>query len=163
MVIDLSKLFYNQLESIEINDSVDIPVDYYKDNNDIKDVSKVKIKGEIYDNGENCTVSINIKCNLTLICSISLKDVNYPIDINIEENISENGEDLENFDKIINNSIDLLPIIWQNILVEVPIKVVSPDLEEKNIYGEGWKFVTTEEENKEVDPRLEKLKDFLSE
>ena len=163
MVIDLSKLFYNQVESIEINDSVDIPVDYYKDNNDIKDVSKVKIKGEIYDNGENCTVSINIKCNLTLICSISLKDVNYPIDINIEENISENGEDLENFDKIINNSIDLLPIIWQNILVEVPIKVVSPDLEEKNIYGEGWKFVTTEEENKEVDPRLEKLKDFLSE
>ena len=43
------------------------------------------------------------------------------------------------------------------------MKVVSPDIEEKNIYGDGWKFVTTEEENKEIDPRLSKLKDFLSE
>ena len=100
---------------------------------------------------------------LTLICSVSLKDVNYPLDINIEENISENGENIGEFDKIINNSIDLLPIIWQNILVEVPMKVVSPDIEEKNIYGDGWKFVTTEEEEKEIDPRLSKLKDFLSE
>ena len=43
------------------------------------------------------------------------------------------------------------------------MKVVSPDIEEKNIYGDGWKFVTTEEEEKEIDPRLSKLKDFLSE
>ena len=66
--------------------------------------------------------------------------------------------------KILNNSIDLLPIIWQNILVEVPIRVVSPDIEEENIYGDGWKFITTEEEeDKEIDPRLSKLKDLLDE
>jgi uncharacterized protein len=70
---------------------------------------------------------------------------------------------LEDFDKIINNSIDLVPIIWQNILLEVPIRVVSPDIKEENIYGDGWKFITKEEEVKEIDPRLSKLKDFLSE
>ena len=100
------------------------------------------------------------KCNLILTCSVSLKDVKYPVDINIEEIIGENDENLEDFDKIINNSIDLVPIIWQNILLEVPIRVVSPDVKEENIYGDGWKFITKEEEEKEIDPRLSKLKDF---
>ena len=163
MKIDLTKLFYNETDRIDIKDSIIIPVDYYKDNKDIKDISKVEIEGDISENGENYSVNLNIKCNLTLVCSVSLKDVIYPIDINIEEIIGENGNNLEDFDKIINNSIDLLPIIWQNILVEVPIRVVSPDIEEENIYGDGWKFITKEEESKEIDPRLSKLKDFLSE
>ena len=106
------------------------------------------------------SLNLNIKCTLTLICSISLKDVKYDINLDIEEEISEDSD--ENM-KILNNSIDLLPIIWQNILMEIPIKVVSPDIEEKNIYGDGWKFITDEEEDNEIDPRLSKLKDFLDE
>ncbi len=47
--------------------------------------------------------------------------------------------------------------------MKIPIKVVSPDIEEKNIYGDGWKFITDEEEDKEIDPRLSKLKDYLDE
>ena len=161
MIIDLTKLIYNQVDSIPIDAEIDIPKEYLND--DIRNISKVKIFGEIIEEGESYLVNLNIKCDLTLICSVSLKDVLYPVDVNIEEIISENGENIEFFDKIINNSIDLVPIIWQNILLEVPIRVVSPDIKEENIYGDGWKFVTTEEENKEIDPRLSKLKDFLSE
>ena len=162
MIIDLTKLMYSQVDEISIDNEIDIPKEYLE-GTEIKDISKVKVNGIITENGESFDINLNIKCNLTLICSISLKDVNYPVDINIDEMISDQSELEEDFYKIINNSIDLLPIIWQNILVEVPIKVVSPDIEEKNIYGDGWKFVTTEEENKEIDPRLSKLKDFLSE
>ena len=162
MIINLNKLIQSQVNEIIINDEVNIPKEYLE-NTDIKDISKVSIQGNITDNGENYELDLNIKCSLTLVCSVSLKDVLYPIDINIVENISQNNENIEEFDKIINNSIDLVPIIWQNILVEVPIRVVSPDIEEKNIYGDGWKFITNEEENKEIDPRLSKLKDFLSE
>ena len=43
------------------------------------------------------------------------------------------------------------------------MRVVSEDVQEENIYGNGWKFITKEEESKEIDPRLSKLKDFLSE
>ena len=162
MITNLNKLIQSQVNEIIINDEVNIPKEYLE-NTDIKDISKVSIQGNITDNGENYELDLNIKCSLTLVCSVSLKDVLYPIDINIVENISQNNENIEEFDKIINNSIDLVPIIWQNILVEVPIRVVSPDIEEKNIYGDGWKFITNEEENKEIDPRLSKLKDFLSE
>ena len=162
MIIDLTKLLYSQTDKILIDNEVTIPKSYL-DNTDIKDISKVLVSGEIVDEGLALSVNLNIKCDLTLICSVSLKDVNYPVNINICEIISDNDENLEDFDKIINNSIDLLPIIWQNILVEVPMKVVSPDYEEKNIYGNGWKFITTTEENNEIDPRLSKLKDFLGE
>lgn len=162
MNINLTKLISSSVEEITIDDKVIIPKELLE-NTDIKDVSEVKVQGKITENGENYEVQLNIKCDLTLTCSVSLKDVIYPIDINIIENISQNNENIEEFDKIINNSIDLVPIIWQNILVEVPIRVLSPDIKEENIYGDGWKFITNEEENKEIDPRLEKLKDFLSE
>ena len=161
MVIDLTKLMYSQVDSILIDAEVEIPKEYLTD--DVKDISKVKVSGDIIEEGESYLVNLDIKCDLTLVCSVSLKDVNYPVNININEIIGENSENLEDFDKIINNSIDLVPIIWQNILLEVPIRVVSPDVKEENIYGDGWKFITNEEENKEIDPRLEKLKDFLSE
>ena len=162
MNIDLTKLLYSQTDKILIDDTIVIPKEYLE-NSDIKDISDVKVSGEITSDEVETVINLNIKCNLTLTCSVSLKDVNYPVDINIEEIIGENDENLEDFDKIINNSIDLVPIIWQNILLEVPIRVVSPDIKEENIYGDGWKFITKEEENKEIDPRLSKLKDFLSE
>lgn len=162
MNINLTKLISSSVEEITIDDKVIIPKELLE-NTDIKDISDVKVQGKITENGENYEVQLNIKCDLTLTCSVSLKDVIYPIDINIIENISQNNENIEEFDKIINNSIDLVPIIWQNILVEVPIRVLSPDIKEENIYGDGWKFITNEEEKKEIDPRLEKLKDFLSE
>ena len=158
MNINLSKLLCNQTDEIVINEEIDIPKEYLND--DIRDISKVSVNGSITNDGYMLSLRLNIKCVLTLICSISLKDVKYDVDTSIEEEISEEND--ENM-KILNNSIDLLPIIWQNILMEIPIKVVSPDIEEKNIYGDGWKFITDEEEEKEIDPRLSKLKDYLDE
>ena len=159
MNINLVKLLNNLEDEIIIDEEIEIPKEYLND--DIKDISKVKVKGNITSDGYMIEANLNIKCDLTLTCSVSLKDVKYPIDIDINEEISDDSE--EKFDKILNNSIDLLPIIWQNILVEIPMKVVSPDLKEENIYGDGWKFITEEEEKEEIDPRLSKLKDFLSE
>ena len=162
MIIDLTSLIQGQVDLLYIDNEIEIPKDLLN-GTEIKDISKVKVIGTISENGESYDLDLHIKCNLTLTCSVSLKDVDYPIDIKTNEIISQTGENLEDFCKIINNSIDLVSIIWQNILVEVPIRIVSPDIEEENIYGDGWKFITKEEENKEIDPRLEKLKDFLSE
>lgn len=160
MNINLSKLLNHQVDEIVIDEIINIPKEYLND--DIKDISEVKVKGNITNNDYLIELNLNISCNLTLICSISLKDVDFPVNINVNEELSE--EDSEEFNKILNNSIDLLPIIWQNILMEIPMKVVSPDVKEENVYGDGWKFITNEEEeDKEIDPRLSKLKDLLDE
>ena len=69
--------------------------------------------------------------------------------------------------KILNNNvkisdfketIDILPIIWENILMEIPTHVVSPDASGTELEGEGWSL------NKEVktgNSELSKLKDLL--
>lgn len=164
MSINLTNLITGLTDEIKIDDIVEIPKENLS-NTEIKDISKVKVNGYIinHDN-DNFEVNLNIKCTLVLVCSISLKDVSYDVDVNISEIIGENSEILEENNKIINNTIDLIPIIWQNILLEVPLKVISPDTINKNIYGDGWKFITEEEDiNKDIDPRLEKLKEYLSE
>ena len=165
MPINLTKLITNLSDRIIIDDEFEFDKDYLQ-NTDIKDISKVKINGYIKPNEGNFDLFLNVKCTLTLICSISLKDVKYDIDININEVLGEDNEDIlfEENNKIINNTIDLIPIICQNIILEVPLKVISPDVDVKNLQGDGWKFITEEEvNNKDIDPRLEKLKDFLNE
>ena len=165
MLINLSKLITNISDEITFNDEVEIDKSYLE-NTDIKDISKVKVEGSIRPYENNFELNMNIKCTLTLICSISLKDVKYDININVNEIIGESTDEveIEENNKIINNTIDLIPIIWQNIILEVPLKVISPDVKRENLEGDGWKFITEEKvDNKDIDPRLEKLKDCLNE
>ena len=165
MLINLSKLITNISNEITFNDEVEIDKSYLE-NTDIRDISKVKVEGSIRPYENNFELDMNIKCTLTLICSISLKDVKYDVDIDVNEVIGESTDEveIEENNKIINNTIDLIPIIWQNIILEVPLKVISPDVKRENLEGDGWKFVTEEKvDNKDIDPRLEKLKDFLNE
>ena len=69
--------------------------------------------------------------------SISLDNVEYPFSIDIDENIEENLEKDE-------NSIDILPILWQNIVLEVPLRFTKVnDLSKYN--GDGWKLISEEE------------------
>lgn len=159
MIINLLKLKLNQERKITINETVNIDKDYYK-NTDIKNIGDIKLNGNILYHGEEFfELALHIKCDITLSCSITLEDVILPIDININENL---GVDEEENNKIVNNSIDLIPIIWQNIILEVPLKVISPNVDRSKLQGNGWKLVTEEEELEKEDPRLEKLKDFLS-
>lgn len=163
MKINLTKLITGLTDFINIDDTIHIDKNLL-DDTDIKDIGEVKVKGKISLDGDNYNLVLNIKCTLILQCSISLKDVKYSIDTNVDEIIGETDENIEETYKIINNTIDLIPIIWQNIILEVPLKVISPDIEVKNIQGDGWRFITDEEAiNKEIDPRLKGLEKFLDE
>ena len=148
MNISLIKLFSGVTDRIDINEEITIPEEYYT--YDIKSISPVKLDGYIYlDEIDNLAINLNVKCNLTLKSSISLNDVNYPVDITIDE------LDLDDENKKTTNSIDLIPIIWQNILIEIPIRVTDSSNDE-NISD---KYIKKEE----IDERLSKLKDFLDE
>ena len=148
MNISLIKLFSGVTDRIDINEEITIPEEYYT--YDIKSISPVKLDGYLYlDELDNLSINLNVKCDLTLKSSISLKDVDFPININIDE------LDLDDENKKTTNSIDLIPIIWQNILIEIPIRVTDSSNDE-NISD---KYIKKEE----IDERLSKLKDFLDE
>ena len=149
MNISLLKLFSYSTDRIDINEEIIIPKEYYT--YDIKDISPVKLNGYLYLNElDELSINLNVKCDLVLRSSINLEDVNYPLNIDI----TELDFDDEN-NKKITNSIDLLPIIWQNILIEIPIRVTDSSNDE-NISD---KYIKKEE----IDERLSKLKDFLDE
>ena len=97
---------------------------------------------------------------MLLPCAITLKPVKYPFNIEISGEIEELMENFEENERNFQNSIDILPIIWENILMEIPMRVVSEEAKDSDIKmeGNGWKFVTEEEE---ITSPLSELMDYL--
>ena len=85
---------------------------------------------------------------MVLPCAITLKPVDYPFNIKISGEIDELYSEIDENNKNFKNSIDILPIIWENILLEIPIRVVSDEARNSdiNMSGDGWKFTTNQEE-----------------
>ena len=128
---------------------------------DLLKLDDVKINGEIFKNSlGNIELSLEVEGVMVMPCAITLKPVNYPFNIEISGEIEELMENIEENSTNFQNSIDILPIIWENILMEIPMRVVSDEAENSDmtIEGEGWKFVTEEEEK--ISP-LSELLDFL--
>ena len=118
----------------------------------ILDMDEVSVKGEITSNREENILNLTIKGKMILPCNLTLEPVDYPFTLEIEENLNE----------IIENSqktIDILPIIWENILMEIPMKVISPNAKNMKTKGEGWELITDSEEK--GNHSLAKLKDLL--
>lgn len=159
MKIDLTKLIYNNLYKIPVEGEIIIP-DEMLENTDIRKISKVEVEGFILNNEEEYELDINVSGVMILPCARTLKDVNYPFNIKINEVIGENDD---NSLEIIQNRLDIFPIVWQNILVDVPLRVLAPDAKEESLEGDGWRLITEDTNEEAIDPRLAKLKDYIKE
>ena len=118
----------------------------------ILDMDAIDIKGNITSNKEENILKLNITGKMVLPCNLTLEPVNYPFTLEIEENLEE----------IIENSqktIDILPIIWENILMEIPMRVVSPKAKNMKTKGEGWELIT--DSKRKGNYSLAELKDLL--
>lgn len=162
MQYDLIRLNNNIVKSIEVNEEYSFTLDELK-GTDLLKLDNVKVEGEIFKNGlGNIELNLDVEGVMVLPCAFTLKPVNYPFSVQISGEIEEL---MENFDEIstnFQNSIDILPIIWENILMEIPMRVVSDEAKNSDmkIEGEGWKFVTEEEEK--TSP-LSELLEYLDE
>ena len=75
---------------------------------------------------------------MVLPCAITLKPTDYKFSVDINEKVEENEENYT-------NTLDIFPIIWENILMEIPMRVVSPGAEDIKMSGDGWKLVTDDD------------------
>lgn len=144
-MLDLTKLQNRSVNELNYSDTITIDKSMYE-NTDIRNLSDVKVNAHIKrvtDSSYN--MSLIIDGVMTLPCSVTLKDVLYLFHIETEVKISNDDENLEEYVKIIQNSIDILPIIWQNIALEIPLKVVSDDVSDTPTSGDGWKLVSLDD------------------
>lgn len=154
MIVDLTPLFNGIKTSIEFNKIINFSADEMK-NTSIKKLSEVKVNGKITKISDyNINLTMEIKANMILEDAVTLEDIEYPVNIQFNRIIDSNGDE-EEYYKILQNRLDILPIVWENIVLEVPLRVVKEE-KETIIEGDGWSL------NKiENDSPLSNLKELL--
>ena len=127
----------------------------------IKRLDNIKVSGRIYYSLTNEVIFAgNVKGNMTLVDGYSGDLIDYPFNIDLDEILADFSEEDEKKGKKPQNSLDLKEVLWENIVLEVPI-VVSKDNEVKTKKGEFWEV--RDENSKKDDPRLECFRTLLDE
>lgn len=164
MFIDISDLFKRKSSMKELN----MEIEHKGFNDGIEEIafkSPVRIDGEfaMIDNVLNLKAVVSAELELT--CSRCLQKFTYPIEIKINEKFS-NEEVNKDDDAIFINSdvLDITEIIDNNIIMALPIKRLCNE-NCKGLCqecGTNLNFSTCKCKKEDVDPRLEKLKDFFA-
>lgn len=161
MNIDFTKLKSHIVSEIEFDQEIQIPDTLLKQS-DLLDLKQVHVTGRIYlDAMDEFALTMKISGTMVLPCAITLKPVDVPFETSVDDSLENLCEEMDETLKKTENSIDILPIIWENILIEIPMKVVSEGAEELSLHGDGWELITEEKPKQEINPELEKLKDLL--
>ena len=144
MDINLDELYSDILDSISLDeDIIFLQETYYVD--DIKRLSDVHLNGEITKNNQSEVILTGtLRGVMTILDSISLDEVNYHFLIELEENLEEIMEKGK-------NSIDILDILWQNIVLEVPLRYTEVT-DYSKYSGDGWRLISEEELKYENNP-----------
>ena len=153
MYIDLAKV---DEKGIVIDDIVSFGEEYIKDTQIVR-CNDIKVKGRAYYSVTNEIVfDCKVEGSLVLLDAMDLEEVNYPFNFEISEILSENDDEK---DKNEIKTLDIMDILWQNIVLEVPISFRKDTEKKYEMSGEGWELV--DEESKKLDPRLAPLLELL--
>lgn len=154
MNIDITMLNRRMKNTIDINSEVIIPNDRFS-NTEILDLKNLKLQGSIVRNSSDIiTLKADLSGIMVLEDSISLEPIDHQFSCQIEEEFEENDENLENI-------LDITDILWQNIVLEVPLKLTN--VENFNEYqGDGWKLVS-EDSIKNTNNPFSELRDMMGE
>lgn len=131
---------------------VDIPSSYFE-NSKVKKLDNISVVGRLYyDAEDNLAADVDISGEMIIEDDISLENIPYSFDIKYDDILEEN---LKN-DK---NRLDLFEFLWENIVLEVPLKFTKvTNLSE--FHGDGWKLISEEESQLVNNPFNELLKNF---
>lgn len=158
MIINLSKIPRNGLE---IEDTVVLAKELYENAN-ILEIKNLQVKGNIgYDYENNLVLTLEAKGTFLLEDAITLEPIDYPFSCEIEEKIENIEETCGTFYEKNKNTLDISEILWENIVLEIPISATNAKIEDLKRKGTGWELTNNKEEK--IDPRLEKLKELLDE
>lgn len=159
-MFDITNLITNITSQINVDYSFEISEEQLKTTSIIR-LNNLNFKGTIskYDEYYNITGLLNGE--MILLDDVTLEEVNYKFNIEIDENFDEFSDNLENNLTILENNIDLISFLWQNIVLEVPSKVRKENSEDIKLSGDGWRLMTLDEYKEGNNLGLSGLKTLL--
>lgn len=143
---------------------------------DILAVKHVKISGYLSYDKADVMVTLKVETTITVPSSRSLRPVDLPLSFKYTEfylGDAEHVKKYEDSDTVIvlddDKMIDLDEAVAENIVLQIPMQVLSKEEQQSNEFpaGNGWEVISEEEyvanetEPKKVDPRLAKLKELF--
>ncbi|WP_141431297.1 DUF177 domain-containing protein [Bacillus sp. 03113] len=132
----------------------------------IRDVSPMHVTGWADIDSTKVTFHLKINGQLVLPCSRTLVDVGFPINVETTETFllkDFSNEIEEDIHQVKGDVIDIMPIIEEIILLEVPIQVFCEDSSEEGApqSGKDWEVIREKTVEDKVDPRLAGLAKFF--
>lgn len=162
-----SKVEIMQAENgtITFDDGITFERSVFSKMSQLRGLQDVTVSGKLHyeEHDDRVYADLSIEGVMIVPCSITNEDVEYDFHTkSLEVFAFEKSED-EDVHEAKGDVVELLPVIFQLILMEVPLKVVKEGLTSYP-KGDGWEVVKEEEyqkaKSKEIDPRLAKLKEF---
>lgn len=153
MIIELFDLV-SKGKKINIDSDVSIPGELLK-------TSTIRRLNNIHFNGyidklvdDSYELSGTLSGTMIIPDDITLEDFEYNFTSEIEENIDETRI---NFQK----TIDITEDLWQNILVEIPLKAVNEKNKNIRLEGDGWRLISEDELASTKNNPLSSLEEIL--
>lgn len=139
--MDIRELLQGKTDKLEINEDFFFTKDWYQ-NTDIIELKNVHFTGNLKRYlDDSFFLEGKYSGDMILKDSISLEDVTYHFSNQLEEEVTEKVKNIE-------NTLDILSVLWENIVLEVPIRF-SEVSDYSKYQGNGWYLVSEEEYEKE--------------
>jgi len=136
---------------LKIKESLTLAREEFK-NDDLISISEIEFNGSLTKLDKNqYLVSLKASGSLEMRCSITLEKLVFPLVLDIAEIFALAPELEEDVYPIINDEIDIRELLFENILLNIPMKVVKKGFED--YYGDKGE--------RKVNEHFASLKDFL--
>lgn len=151
-VDDGKKMFYEG--------SVELTIDDFKSIERLSKINTFYVNGVWYydDVNDHLYTEFNLSGDVVVVGSITLNEYKHHINIDTVEVFGfDEIDDVAEY-LVVDNEVDILPIIKQLVVANIPIKVEEDDVEYPK--GDGWEIISESEylsQERPVNPKLAKL------
>lgn len=123
MKINVSGILKNNqfYQEVDIEEKIE---DISINGNNIKFLEPVKLKGILTNESGTLRLKGEIELNIELGCHRCLESFNEIETIMIDERFINSEKELDDYYNFSNNEIDLMPMVMDNIIINLPMKIL---------------------------------------
>lgn len=126
----------------------------------IIDLKDCHVTGDIALNSASMlVVDLTVTGTIVIPDSVTTEPIDYPFTSKIVEEYDLNDENFLEYYQKSQNILDIMKILWENIVLEVPMRFTTT--KDAHLSGDGWSLGRDENKDDQIDPRLAKLSELL--